>query len=193
MKHAIIIGFVAFISVSILNGQAISPPSSDKYPFQVGTIMDGGTLYILEKPTKAEAERRYCIDNQINSKTAGELYVGNLHPTHDGAKLVPADEAWKILGHIEATLKKFHGDVVLERYSKEPIDFEAMTEEEAEEKVKDPNFNNQVSTQMLLEAIQKYRKSHKAEQGGADQPATAPESKPESKENPKPESEPAPR
>ena len=189
MKHLIIIAFAAVISVSLLRGQAISPPSSDKYPFQVGTIMDGGTLYILEKRTKTEAERRYCIDNQINSKTAGELYRGNLHPTHEGAKLVPPDEARKILDRIEATLEKFHGRETLERYRTKPIDFESMTEEEAEKKVKDPKFNDRVSTQMLLEAIQQYRESHKAEQAGAGQPATRPESKSQGSDKPQPESE----
>jgi len=168
MKYALIIAFAAVISVSLLRGQAISPPSSDKYPFQVGTIMDGGTLYILEKRTKTQAERRYCIDHQINSKTAEELYSGNLHPTHEGAKLVAPDEALKILARIEATLEKFHGKDTLERYRTKPIDFEAMTEKEAEKKVKDSKFNDRVSTQMLLEAIQQYRESHKAESGPRD-------------------------
>jgi hypothetical protein len=191
MKLAIIFTLVAFLSVaaSVVNGQAISPPVSEKYPFAVGTMMDGGTLYIHEKPTKESDERKYCVDNQINSKTAGELFVGNLHPTHEGAKLVRGDEARKILDHIEATLRKFHGEEALERYRKEPIDFEAISEEEAEEMIKDPKFNDRVATQILLEAIKQYHKSHKAEQAGTEQPATRPQSKPEGDEKPQPEAE----
>lgn len=177
-NHATVIAFAALVCgvSSILKGQAISPPVSDKFPFQVGTIMDGGTLYLLERPTKETPERRCCIDHQINSETAGELFIGNLHPTHEGAKLMKTAEAEKILDRIEARLKAYHGAEALEWIRKDPIDLESMSDEEAEEKAKDPKFFDRVATQMLLNAIQEYRESHQAE-GGAEIPPTVPKSK----------------
>lgn len=175
MKHPFLITFIAFVcaTFSILHGQAISPPVSEKFPFQVGILMDGGTFYIIEKQGKNSQEQRHCINHALNSGDKGELFTGNLHPTMEGAKLVEESKARKILDQIEAKLKAFHGAEVLENYRKNPIDLEGMSEQEAEEKIKDPKFNERVATQMLLEEIQKYRESHKAKPGDAAKPAKA--------------------
>ena len=154
--------------------------------------MDGGTLAVVEKATKGKPERRYCIDSQINSATIGELFIGNVHPTAKGARQVKAKEAEEILGHIEGLLKGFLGAAKLKTYREKPIDFEAMSDEDAEKNVKDPNFNDRVATQILLGAIDQYRKSHKAEQA-AGQPATSSESKPNGRQKPHPKSKPAAR
>jgi hypothetical protein len=159
--------------------QGIAPPVSEKFPFQIEMVMDGGTLAILEKASKGKPEKRYCIDGTMNSRTAGELFIGNLHQTLEGARQAKPKEATEVLAHIEKRLGDFLGAEKFKDYREKPIDLEAMSEEEAEEKIKDPAFNDRIATQMLLAAIDEYRKSHKTEQAAKEEAAPLPESKPD--------------
>jgi len=169
---------VAFLVLGVLPavGQSISPPTSKGYPFRVGIVMDGGTFYIFVRPTKDKPASSYCIDGEIQSKTRGEFFEGALHPTADGAKRLPPENAETILRGLEAKLQDFHGKKEFEDIEKKPIDLrgKGMDEKEAERKLQDPKFTDRIATQLLLTAIQEYRERHKAQMPAVAEPNKKP-------------------
>lgn len=153
----ILIGLLIFFYGGILNAQSIEPPVSKKFPYQIAIIMDGGTFYIKEKRTKTTPEKEYTIDGRVNSPSKGELFQGGHSFESSISKRLLRDAALKIFDNIENQLLKFHGKVKFEEIKKNPIQVDDMTDDEAEKKAENPQFNDAMATQLILEKISEYK------------------------------------
>lgn len=146
-------------------GQAIAPPVSDNFPFQVGILMDGGTFFILQRSESEVPEQRFCIDGRVRTenslpvKAKREAFEGGLHPTEKGAKPLSRTEALKIFSRIQSRLETFWGKAKLHEIKQKPIDLDKIDipAEKEEAFLADKELQNRIATQMLLQAIEKYK------------------------------------
>jgi hypothetical protein len=165
--------FALTASISQLIGQVADDYSNSVYaqipkvyPFQMWTYTDGGTKSIYEKKTR----QWYCIDYMFDSKTIGHLYVGGRHPGSKGAKLLPRDQALKILEHIESALVDFHGKEGLEIYRKILSNPEKRNDEEKLQLMKQEGSLKGIYTEALLREILRFRERFSTNKSAHDNP-----------------------
>src|SRR5437899_10934219 len=112
MKPAIqIITIVtAFLWLSVSGrAQAISPPVTRDFPFQVGIMMDGGSFYVIERGLK-NAPNIFCFDHKIDSETHGELYASaSPMDSLTTGKLVPPKDAKQVFARWRKALTTHYG------------------------------------------------------------------------------------
>jgi len=159
-----------------------SASEEDAFPIEFNGMFDGGTLYIKDIRKASPESVTLCLDRRSNTKTYEKVYLGAIHPTLPGARLATPDEAEAKFKAIEAMLRAFFGNKLFAQIAT------VNTQEKLDlARKQNPQFDgsNISDACFACQLIKTARKSTpKAEQSGADQPATQPADKGPAKDQP---------
>lgn len=133
------------------------PVAQSEFPFEISLLFDGGSFVIVEKPSEDRTTKERVIDERINSKTTGSMYLG--YPGTKGARLMPKAEALKFIENAEAELLKYWGKDEFEKLKK--VASGPIPDDEKLHSILPSMLH--YNTCICISVFAKYRKQHNAE------------------------------